>query len=46
MKAELAEHFQNKNLKSYFDKVYTGHYDEKVFNEHLNVNETLKKIKE
>eukprot|EP00330_Aristerostoma_sp_ATCC50986_P011954 CAMPEP_0114588634 /NCGR_PEP_ID=MMETSP0125-20121206/11283_1 /TAXON_ID=485358 ORGANISM="Aristerostoma sp., Strain ATCC 50986" /NCGR_SAMPLE_ID=MMETSP0125 /ASSEMBLY_ACC=CAM_ASM_000245 /LENGTH=121 /DNA_ID=CAMNT_0001785119 /DNA_START=629 /DNA_END=994 /DNA_ORIENTATION=- len=46
MKSDLERHYDTKTLKDYFDKVFIGFYDEKIFNKYLNVNQALTCIKQ
>ncbi len=46
MSGDLQKHFSDKNLKEYFDKVYSGFYDQKVFNARLNADEMIMNLKE
>jgi len=45
MKTSLANYFKSGNLKEYFDKVFTGYYDEQVYNKYLNVSNLIEKLK-
>ena len=46
MKFDLRKHFSEGNLKEYFDKVYSGHYDKKIFNTRLNTGDMISNLKE
>lgn len=44
MKEDIASHFKKKNIKDYFDKVYSGFYDEKIHNTFFNKESAMKKM--
>jgi len=46
MKLDLQKYFSQGNLKEYFDKVYSGHFDRKVFNTKLNTEDMIASLKE
>jgi len=46
MKLDLKRHFREGNLKEYFDKVYSGHYDKETFNTKLNTGDMISTLKE
>lgn len=45
MKEDLQKYFSEQNLKEYFDRVYSGHYDEMVFNTRLNGKDMIGRLK-
>lgn len=46
MKQDLQKYFSQGNLKEYFDQVYSGFYDRKVFNTKLNTEDMIASLKD
>ena len=46
MKKDLSAHFSSGQVKEYFDKVFSGHYDGLSHGKHFKWNEVTRKLKE